>query len=283
MEDKFENHYEKISSQLAAIEFFTEPPQFEIYSPRLFSEDWLNNKLYDWEKYLSSMLDKINDCLKELEKIEEKELNHDLNDPFFSIEDLPSEILKFDSEKEKQEFELKLNFSSKYAPLLRESKKSLCDCFKFFKKNKNKPPYFEKFLMIDKIPFYGNQIEFALMVFLISQSNFVLVKKRKNQLDETISLIENRNEFENFLCKSQKDLVGLFCQYFKGVTIEKNKGIEQSFNPEAIYKKMNATALSGIKSSQFEEIEKRAEMILSQFLEIKNSKITEDQWNNRAT
>jgi hypothetical protein len=175
------------------------------------------------------------------------------------------------------------DFSRHHLILIENLEMDIQKCFKFFESRKNSPPYLEKAMYINKIPFWGNQMQMTLFLHLLFESDFIPVKKKGvRKFNATISN-EIKKQFDTHTSLTKKYAVELACSYFKGVNLEKNKINESVFKPTTINSKMNDTLLSEISSENFIEFEERLLSILEHFKSIKNSKELPSNFKMRST
>lgn len=266
----YDNHYDEITTKLTALANFKNAGSPE-YSPNLFSEDWSKNKNYDWEKYLSGLLDRATNCLTIFEKYLTLPFVGGKEDPFFENDSISMEQIGATSELEYEEIFKKWDFA--YSNLERVNKciLSIRECIYYFEENKNVAPYSEKFLLKERIPFWGNQDEFALMIHLLISADFILSKKNGARKFKSKYSFKLLRDFENYSSRKKKELTTLFCQYFIGISIENNEIIEKEFSIETIDGRLNDSRLSELSTNFFID---RYETLLNHFTKIKQSKET---------
>lgn len=283
-------HYDKVSIDLVKLKNFKRPADWNSYTEVLFSEDWITRKDLDWNAYLITLLDHVQDLKKHYLPIIDLEFEE--SDDFFDqCSKFPKEVtLKYNLKEsyiaQSAEEETKLeewDFSRHHLILIENLEMDIQKCFKFFESRKNSPPYLEKAMYINKIPFWGNQMQMTLFLHLLFESDFIPVKKKGvRKFNATISN-EIKKQFDTHTSLTKKYAVELACSYFKGVNLEKNKINESVFKPTTINSKMNDTLLSEISSENFIEFEERLLSILEHFKSIKNSKELPSNFKMRST
>ena len=277
MEVNFENNYERITVQIETLLRYEDPfpgileSSIETYSVKLFAEDWLKNKGFDWELYLSTLLDKSIDCLNQFEKFLSK--NKDFESPFFEY--------SIDNTKEKTNLIERYNLASQFTPQLKGFINEIQECSFFFKKNKDLPPYSTKLNKEGKIPFQGGLNEFALFYHLITKSKFVLQKRKRKKFEIKELGPDLSKKIENYHCLYKTDLTKLFAQYFYGVGVENGEVIEMEFSPDTLYKKSGEASLYEIGIKTIQDFNKRLEIERIEFEEIMKKLETESHLNQR--
>jgi len=283
-------HYDKVSIDLVKLKNFKRPADWNSYTEVLFSEDWITRKDLDWNAYLITLLDHVQDLKKHYLPIIDLEFEE--SDDFFDqCSKFPKEVtLKYNLKEsyiaQSAEEETKLeewDFSRHHLILIENLEMDIQKCFKFFESNKNLPPYSEKVMSINKIPFWGDQMQMTLFLHLLFESDFIPVRRKGvRKFNATISN-EMKKQFDTHTSLTKKYAIELACSYFKGVNLEKNQINESVFKPATINSKMNDTLLSEISSENFIEFEERLLSILEHFKSIKNSKELPSNFKMRST
>lgn len=279
MEINFETHYERITVQIEALMTFTDPfpgiieSSLETYSVKLFSEDWLNNKGYDWELYLSTLLDKSTECFQKLKDFVSD--NKELEDIFF--------VSSAEVEKENVNLIDMFRVASGYGSQIQDLIIELQECVKFFERNKDLPPYSIKVNKVDKIPFQGGLNEFALLYYLITKSNFVLQKGNNKKFKIKELGVDLSKKIENYHCLYKTDLTKLFAQYFYGVGVENGEVVEMEFSPETLYKKSGEGSLLDIGIKTIQDFNNRLEIMRSELKDLMEKLETNSHFNVRTT
>lgn len=278
-ESNFQFHYDEATVRIVAFSKF-HPSLAPNYSTRLFAEDWVKNKLIDWEKYLVILLDRTTDCISTYEK-------H--LDGYEKIKRLPPSVLPpkkilqdfgITSDKENAKFRSKCQLALNNIELLKDFQENIQECIEFYDVNKDLPPFSEKFSLKEQIPFWGSQDEFSLMIHLLTNCDFILTKKSgtRDNFPEKYT-IEILKQFETYASRKKTDITSLFCQYFVGITVNKDKIIETKFNPATVVGRLNNTRLSELSTDFFLD---RYEILKNHFEKIKDSKETPSHMTSNA-
>lgn len=273
MEINFENHYERITVQIETLLSFKDPfpgileSSLEVYSVRLFSEDWLKNKGYDWGEYISTLLDKATDCLLQFEEFVSK--NKELEDEFCSS--------SLDDTSENAKLIYMYNLASKFNPQLKNFILEIQSCCDFFEKNKELPPYSVRLEKGERIPFWGNSREFTLFFNLILNSSLVLAK---NQNREPLYFPEEKKiekKIDNFYSLSQGKIAELLCRCFYGVNIKDGAIEEIDFSHKTIAKKFSNMQNTETGARRLKRFREKINVLVKELESIMSGKETDKQ------
>ncbi|SFB59370.1 hypothetical protein [Algoriphagus aquimarinus] len=283
-------HYDKVSADLVKIKNLIAPDNWHSYTEVHFSEDWISRKDFDWSTYLWTLLDNVQDLKTQYLSLISLQLEE--NGGFIEQgSEIPIVIHLATNEEEfevaKAEIENTIyeryKFSKRHLNLIENLVVDIQKCFKFFEENKDLPPYSEKVLSIDKIPFWGDQMEFTLLLHLLFESDFIPIRKNGVRKFKTDVSTDLKKQFESHKSLTKKNAIELSCTYFKGVTLEKNLIKEHAFKPGTVNSKMDNTSLSTISSSNFAEFEEKLSSILEHFKAIKETKELPSNLRFRST
>lgn len=281
-ETNFEFHYDKATVQITALSHFENTETF-FYTPVLFSEDWIKDKKIDWVSYLATLLERTTDCMVMFEDLLKLPFQKTEDNPFFEPLSIPHSQINVSSDEQLLKKYKDWSFVIENFDRLKEFQKMIVECQKFFEKNKNLPPFSEKYLLTEKIPFWGHQLEFQLFVYLLLESDFILAKKRGSRKFPFEIKSELKSQFEAFSSMEKQGVIRLFSDYFKGINLENNKIEEISFKPVTISKKTNDIELSKLGTKEFEFFENRLNEMLTILSKIKKMKEPPSVFRERST
>jgi hypothetical protein len=264
----YQTHYDEATVRITSLSNFR-PTIIPIYSPTLFAEDWVKNKLIDWEQSLSALLDRTSTCISSFEGQLKKYGRFRTLPPSFIPSNAILQELGLSSGIEFLERTSNCRFASEHIDQVKAFQDSIQQCFSYYEENKHLPPFSEKFSINEKIPFWGSQDEFALMIHVLTNCDFVLMNKKGTRKFPGNPPSAILKQFETYTSRKKKDLATLFCRYFIGISIKGDKIVETDFNPATVDGRLNDTRLSELSTDFFID---RYEMLKNHFQEIKNSK-----------
>lgn len=281
-EPEYEFHYDRATVQIMALSNFENSGTIS-YSEAQFCEDWIKDRKIDWETYLVTLLDRTSDCILKFEELLKLPFEKTEDNPFFEPLTIPYEKLNASNDQELLKKHSDWLFAVENIDRLKEFQKMVVECQKSYEKNKALPPFNEKYLLSEKIPFWGHQLEFQLFVYLLLESDLVLTRKRGTRKFPYEIDSKLKSQFEAFSSMEKQGVIKLFTEYFKGINVEKNRIEEISFNATTISKKTNTIELSKLGTEEFEFFEKRLNEMLSIFKKIKKEKEPESLFRERST
>jgi len=289
-------HYEKLTADLVKLRNFETPKEWHSYTEVQFSEDWIARKDIDWKKYLIALLDNVQDCKEQslLLISQEFEESDGLYDSFGSSASklqYPKEIcLKYHDEEfyivKSQEEQTKIerwDFSRHHIALIKNLELDLQKCFKFYQTNKELPPFSEKVLSLNKIPFFGNQAEFSFLFHLFIESGIIPMLNKLPELNKLKLYTEDVNGKKSFKLPSKQTVIKQITEGFYSLILENDtdgkytKVKEEEFKINSVYKSINASSAGDLKLHEIIKIENTLNELLNSVRLVKEYNIEKEK------
>lgn len=287
-------HYDKVSIDLVKLKNFKRPADWNSYTEVLFSEDWITRKDLDWNAYLITLLDHVQDLKKHYLPIIDLEFEE--SDDFFDqCSKFPKEVtLKYNLKEsyiaQSAEEETKLeewDFSRHHLILIENLEMDIQKCFEFFEKNKDLPPFLEKVLSLNKIPFFGNQAEFSFLFYLFIESGIIPMISKLPSLNKLNLYTEDANGKKAFKLPSKQNVIKQITEGFYSLILEddtdgkQTKVKEEEFKTNSVYKSINTSSAGDLKLHEIIKIENILNELLKSVKLVKEFNIEKEKNSNK--